>query len=114
MIGRITDLPQISCCGDVRLPMRTALECPNPVIGPPAQNRTHYTVQIFARQLPNVVERQAMPNVEHGVSAIESWQSLVGGVTLTCGCPVCCRRTTMPCGSFVDRMAVSVICVEKQ
>src|SRR5580704_3316445 len=93
--------------------MRPSLRRPNTIQGPPSGNPTENSMQILSRKLPNVVEHQALPDIEYRIAPVETGNIDVCAITIATsgtGSGSCC---IVPRRAVVDGMAPGVIDVEQ-
>src|SRR5208337_117445 len=92
----------------IRRPVRSTLERPDAVQTPAAEQCTLRSVKVLTRQLIDVIEYQAMPDVEEGIAAIKTRVVGIGAVPIPARRACRRRGRVMPRRSIVDRVAPGV------
>src|SRR5260370_4770351 len=111
VVGRIDlhDFSQLCTSRSEGFPVRPRLEGPDAVQRPAAGNRTHHALQVLPGQLPDVVENQAMPNVEDRVPWIQPGYRLILGKAFSIRGGGCGGGAPVPGRSRVHPVAVEVV-----
>ena len=93
--------------------MCASLERPDAVELPATQESADESLAVGEkRYFPDVVERQAVANIEYGIAPVEIRLGLVGGICISSGRPINARRSVLPGRPIIYRVAVSIISTE--
>ncbi len=82
--------------------MRSRLEGPDAVVRPPTKNPALRALQVLSGQLIDVIQDQAVPDIEDGIAAIQAGVGIARGVALAGGGSVGAGSTAVPSGAVVN------------
>src|SRR5207248_8872478 len=93
-----------------RGPVGAALQRPDSVPLPSAQNRPQRSVSIpEERQLPDVIEGKPLTDIEDGVTTVQTRERYVSAYAIARRKAVCRTSTVAPSRSGINRVAPSIV-----